>query len=687
MPARFPLRDIWKRALHPWIWEVLLCVASSCLMVAIAAILLHVDGRSQEEWRLGITLNSLINILSTLFRACLASTAAEVISQQKWIWFWSAPTSGRPIGQVQTFEEGSRSSLGALKLLTTVALQYPFIVLPIAILLSSLTIGPFAQQSIRTVYQEMPSPLGTATLPLSNSINSTNAYFRTFKGADFSWWSLNSDSRSVIFNALANPSSKDSTISPVCPTGNCSFPILSAPSGITHTSLGVCSTCTDVGSLVQQWANTSWIQGRKLYSLPNGMQLETYDTTAWLSVFSGYKLTWAEGLMTPEHTALSRWAFTNTTVLTMSLDGLPNVNKTGVPATPVAVACSLYPCVRSYAAKVRGNELSEVVVDSTPLVPDAVGYSPKLDLATMRWKDLIYASPNNYSLAAIQPFCQIDGKIYSASNGSDARDAKPVRLLTVDASPEFPTTMANQACITRVENLAYYLIGGTYSKFLNDTCSWDTRNGDETACDDRWWLAQFWEHKSASVQTVTNRFDAIAGATTNQIRLGLLRGNGTAQEVNGMALRQVPYTRIEWAWLILPTVLLALDILMLLGMVVRSVRRWDSEAVWKSNPLPLLYYKSRFVGSEMEPVAGADRSIFLSSGFEPLMKTSSPYQQHDRLLTSAELASVAQTVKVQFHQGVAGKAGNDGVRDQPVNHDDQKVEELSAQGMLQSDSK
>ncbi|KAK8021618.1 hypothetical protein PG990_006756 [Apiospora arundinis] len=640
LSAKGLANSLWKDVLHPWIWEILLCVTSSSILTSIIAILAEVDDRSQEEWGFQITLNSLINILSIIFRACLASTAAEVISQQKWIWFWSAPTPGRPIGQVQTFEEGGRSSVGALKLLPTVATQQPFAIVPIIILLTSLSVGPFAQQSIRTVYKSVPSGLGTASLATSNNMNSSGSWFRTMEHADYGVWSFNCGPRNTLFHALANPRSKDSLISPLCPTGNCNFPLLSAATGITHTSLGVCSTCTDVGELIEQRKSNSTRAGA--YHLPNGMELITGNSTAWLSVSSPYytsdmrdaqriDLNWAKHLMTSQKSALARWAFVNTTVFTMSFAN-------GADPIPVAAACSLYPCVRSYAARVQNGKLSERVLDSTPLVPeykDHDGYSPE----TLRRKDLV-TSVLKYSLAAIQPSCVINGEIYSRANGSASPDATRIRLLAVEAAPEFPTEMANEGCVTRIDGLAYALIGGVYAKFFNGNCSWDPRNGPELICDDRLWLTQFWGRNHATVQSIIERFDAIADATTNQIRLGFLRTPGTPDRVDGWALRRVAYTRIVWEWLIVPGCLLALDIAMLIYMIVHSARHRDTEAVWKSNLLPLIYYKSRFVGP------GEPDQRFLSADFDPLESSNSDRQE--KLLTTADLEAVAKTVKVKF---------------------------------------
>ena len=199
-PTGSPRGGVYSDVFGPWIWEIISSVASSILLAAIIVVLARVNDQPQEDWPLQITLNTLINVLSTLFRACLASTAAEIISQQKWIWFWSAPAAGRPIRDIQSFDAGSRSLLGSLNLLPVVITRYPLAVLPVAILLSSLFIGPFAQQSIRTVYRDVPSGFGTALLPVSNYMNSfgSDFHYRTLAGADFITWSLRPDRKSVV---------------------------------------------------------------------------------------------------------------------------------------------------------------------------------------------------------------------------------------------------------------------------------------------------------------------------------------------------------------------------------------------------------------------------------------------------------------------------------------------------------
>lgn len=480
-PTESPRGGIYSDVFQPWTWEILSSVASSSLLTAIIVILTRVNGRPQEDWSLQITLNTLINVLSTLFRACLASTAAEIISQQKWIWFWSAPAYGRPIRHIQSFDAGSRSLLGSLKLLPIVATRYPLAILPVLILASSLFIGPFAQQSIRTVYRDVPSDFGTASLPASNGMNSTSSAYRTRSRADFIWWSLRPEPRSDIFKSISITGSNDFAINPTCPTANCDFPVLSPGSDVTHTSLGVCSSCPDVSSLVKKNKTVDV----ETYTLPNGVQVFESDSATYLTVSSMGSLDWAAKAMSEEEIILSKWAFVNTTVLALALaPGQPNADSMAKPTVPVAVTCSLYPCLRSYEAKVRDNTLSEVVVDSTPLVPDLGEYAgPDAEEIVSEYTPTGSTVP---SLAAIHSICKVGNDVYVPSNASRAPETRRVRLFTPDAAPEYPAVSVSESCITRIDRFGHLLIGATYSIFLNGSCGWDRRNGDFASCGDEW---------------------------------------------------------------------------------------------------------------------------------------------------------------------------------------------------------
>lgn len=104
--------------------------------------------------------------------------------------------------------------------------------------------------------------------------------------------------------------------------------------------------------------------------------------------------------------------------------------------------------------------------------------------------------------------------------------------------------------------------------------------------------------------------------------------------------------------------LLGLEILMMLHMVLRNVGRWGTEAVWKSDPLPLLFYKSRFVGPRGElPEAEGPISLWAPAAFDPVQTTTGSGRDDGKLLTA--------TVRVRFRKG-AGKFKSAGLERQQL---------------------
>jgi hypothetical protein len=76
----------------------------------------------------GITLNTITAILSTVGRASLLLPVAECISQQKWAWFSG---SVRPLTELEAFDQGSRGAFGSLMLLWRINVQYSHMPLPL----------------------------------------------------------------------------------------------------------------------------------------------------------------------------------------------------------------------------------------------------------------------------------------------------------------------------------------------------------------------------------------------------------------------------------------------------------------------------------------------------------------------------------------------------------------------------
>ena len=96
-----------------WLWELAalaICTTSLLAMIAVVSIS---RGNPPHIFPLGIGLNALIAIFSTIMKTTMLFCTAESISQSKWIWF----RQSRRLSDVQLYDEASRGLWGALMIL------------------------------------------------------------------------------------------------------------------------------------------------------------------------------------------------------------------------------------------------------------------------------------------------------------------------------------------------------------------------------------------------------------------------------------------------------------------------------------------------------------------------------------------------------------------------------------------
>ncbi|KAF5966923.1 hypothetical protein FBULB1_11403 [Fusarium bulbicola] len=153
-----------------WRWELLQLLIASGLFAAICIVLYMYSGKELPEWKnLGITLNTLISIIATFFRASIAIISSEVLSQLKWEWLSG---SFRPMSDIQMFDTATRGVVGSLRLLPAIALRQPLTLEAILISFLSLGIGSFTQQSIQTYQCLQPVHLEPPpSITIAKSVN------------------------------------------------------------------------------------------------------------------------------------------------------------------------------------------------------------------------------------------------------------------------------------------------------------------------------------------------------------------------------------------------------------------------------------------------------------------------------------------------------------------------------------
>ncbi|KAF5580398.1 hypothetical protein FPANT_9354 [Fusarium pseudoanthophilum] len=184
-----------------------------------------------------ITLNALIAVIATIFRATIAFLALEVLAQLKWDWI---AKTFRPMGDMQRYDDASRGAWGSLMLLPVVFKRQPQAILAVIVVVASLAIGPVTQQAIQPKYCAQVAPERLASITVANEVDDDRLYYQERP----SMWKLHVGLEAAIQEAVVNPS-QSSDINDLfdCPSGNCTFnaypdhPEKPAQDWVSHASL------------------------------------------------------------------------------------------------------------------------------------------------------------------------------------------------------------------------------------------------------------------------------------------------------------------------------------------------------------------------------------------------------------------------------------------------------------------
>lgn len=611
--------------LKVWKWEIFNCALAIGMLVSMYSILLHYDGRRIPDWGTAINLSTLIALMATILRTMLAFVVSEIIGQAKWDHFagGARPKDIAPVRRLietSRFNEASQGMLGAVKLLPTI-IRDPATLTAVMVMIVSLGTGSFVQQAIQTQSCQFAVDSAHASLPVTRNISGKSTRF--------------SDVFAAASSALA-PDSEDvgSPISVGCLTGNCTF---QNPIGGVYSTLGMCSSCVDASSLItstepQCRQDMDCKQFITKVTLPNGMsdyditqspitlphETPDYDIkgshTHWteLLVSPTGDLDWADGLVSQNMKALSQWALENVTILA------PNLLPTSSGDSGfIAVPCTLYLCLRSYTSEVRSGKLDEVLVGTTPALPDVVDY-PNEDLQ----KPVFYRKNNGIEMAirdlkAVKSPCFVNGTVWTKDKQTSTLNLQRVVLAhAVVPEPggasrlEFEDIIAPAECIYSVDPYALYdLLQTMAGTTFNGSCSVFVLRDDQIGawyspdlieCSEKFWLTSFLNENEMTAANIIKRMQAFADRLSNKMRMGFLNEPET---VSGQVLQMTVCSRIHYSWLAFPAVLVALTSGLLAWTMFRSTRRQGRVMVWKTSILPFLFYSERFVVQNGEDVS------------------------------------------------------------------------------------
>ncbi|TID18691.1 hypothetical protein E2P81_ATG05672 [Venturia nashicola] len=231
-----------------WIWEILSLLTACASLIGFMFLLKKYDNQASPQWPHGLSLNTVVSVMSTMFRINVLVPVAAGMSQMGWIWL---ARRERRLDDISCFDAASRGPWGCLRLLGRTKFGH-LASLGAWLSIACLALGPFFQQAVRYDQRSATDATKIAATTVSYSYNGARDSTKGgLPGAGFPVPInvLNVDSRmphnlrAAMFNAIFT-SNLMSLPDPLysCPTGNCTWD--------PFRTLGVSTSCFNISSEV-----------------------------------------------------------------------------------------------------------------------------------------------------------------------------------------------------------------------------------------------------------------------------------------------------------------------------------------------------------------------------------------------------------------------------------------------------
>ncbi|KAK0639797.1 hypothetical protein B0T16DRAFT_337422 [Cercophora newfieldiana] len=589
-------------------------VASAALLGALIGLLFAFDGKPIFDSGI-VTLNTLIAILSTAYRACLIHALSFVIAQSKWVVFAEGRRRLLDFDRIDSAGEGPLGSL--LLLFNSNVKNIGMVRFGALLIVVAVAMDPFAQQLLqyqqRTTFINDPDnrttilranrySKGTETRISLAAIrfvegNSTSLYgggnVPITADADFSMQSA------LMYGLVQSNDAVSQQAAFACPSGNCVYP--------PYTSLSVCSACADLTSsiAVSQVASSTRMNitlDRAVnppqidrddiirYSLPNGLFLDnslemtlrgTTNASRSLAFGNITTLIWSQ-------TMLRHPASTNITTLPLTS------TDTGV----FARECALYYCVNTYNSAVSNGVLFESIspapdqstreASSWALVPSIPGQAPP-SFSPSRQLDISYHPRFSFPRRSDLSF---------AGGGGFNISQTAINSISSLVQRTFATcTTMTRNCTTNLEPVAenWTPLNGFYMT-VNSGPQY------EPSAAQALWRAE----------RVEGVFEAVARSMSNALRAGgdtnPAAASGDGNEVAGRVGVVTVLYRVDWRWIGLHGFVVGGALVAVVWVLTRSGAQTGGVPVWGASTLAVMAK-----GAEM---AGLFRGVDRVAGME-----------------------------------------------------------------------
>ncbi|KAI9711901.1 MAG: hypothetical protein M1812_007055 [Candelaria pacifica] len=534
----------WDLVQNWWLWEIISLVTSVCATSGIVGVLVYFDGHPLPSWPYSITLNALISVLATISKAALLLPISEALSQLKWLWF----RAGRkPLSDFDKFEQASRGPWGSARLFLHLRARH-FASLGALVTILALAIDPFVQQTIgyrsETVLHQGSTP-ESRSYPIAYRAESYDDRGPGMKSAGNSVeGSMLSAIYKGIFAGSFNETQRPAQVTTEsCTSGNCTFPRFS--------SMGVCSSCTNITSLVKKNIGTQEFcesDGCKTYnqcndSLPNNIALrntENDDGYSNISTLQFLPLSSKSLIYQHIKAPLGVFEFLKSDVESTTFDGYK----------PWAMECALYFCVQIYNTTVKSGKVSETIIGTWS--NDSAGDTPLLS-----------------------PSANIFGnRIIGGSNASQTESA-----YEKDQTSPNNITVTNDE-FTASENATTRIQAKLYELFDESAVSRVLSGAEVGRLDFSSDMVQNFYFADNIVSVVEN----LASSMTSQIRLQADK----SKWVYGRSTDVQIVVHVRWAWLTLQLLTIVLAMIFVLTAALKG--KPATLGNWKSNALASLFH-------------------------------------------------------------------------------------------------
>ncbi|KAF2010318.1 hypothetical protein BU24DRAFT_427444 [Aaosphaeria arxii CBS 175.79] len=568
-----------------WLAEIASLVLGIVAVISICVVLLDYQDKPAPALNavlgVGITLNTIIAILSTVGRASLLYPVVQCMSQQKWAWFSSRP---RPLTDLETFDQGAQGALGSLLLLWSINVRN-FVSIGAVLVILGLAIDPLSQQLLRYDLQpvaQLSSPAYVSTA-LQWATDRQQGQMLHWEKPTTDVLSLVADpplyTKAAVQAGLLSAFSIINDTEPFCSTGNCTWP--------TYLSLAVCMRSQDVSEHVQKIQLESKLKQKYFrYFLNEDFYIDENMNGVRLNVSS---------------------VATNTPIIDDNTypDNALNFSQT------IAFSDNLYPIADIFVMYNNGS------------APEDTRFSA--------FEILLEWCVQEFSTTVINGIATTTrGKStnkFTGDRGSfiigprfNTTDDFASQSVMSDALADAEYMIANVTHF-RLSNYIRKTIKGSVSNVANSNPSWLTTSDAaeaiyrqiDRARDDQ--LQGDVGQKEDVEKDLRKFFQNIATSLTNDVRTAenhtfatenIWALRSTFMRANGTAWREQAFVRVQWGWIAGPMTLAILSLLFVAITVVQSSRH--RQEVWKSSSLATLLALSDEIHSHIGGVRSASEN-------------------------------------------------------------------------------